>query len=548
MKVLRLLALFALSALSAAAVPVVNAVQNNYSFIQPGLPSYGIGQGSIFVLYGSGLADTSTGLQSVPLGTTLEGVSAAVVVRGVTTHVILYYVTPTQIAGILPSATPVGTGEITVTNNGQTSAPAPIRVERTAFGVLSLNGTGSGAAAVFDAQNNFLGPNNAANPGDVLVFYGTGLGPVTGDETVQQVQTNLTDIHIDFEIGNRPAEILYRGRSIFPGLDQINVRVPQDAPFGCAVAVAVFAAGIVSNYTTIPVAESGSTCVDQRDPSEDDLSQSEIEQWITAGTFRQGGVALGRTTSHTVVDTLGGGVNRGTMRTDNVAATFYRFTGDLGAMFRGNQAPPVLGQCVVNSTQIPNLPPFSFSLLNAGDALSVSGAAGGIQLERREDLAYYTDLGAVTLPDGSYTVTGPGGPDVGPFSISYTLPQLFSWDNPAEFEETDRAEPITVTWSGGRPDQWVFIQGQSVVVNGTQALIGSFTCHALSSWQTFTIPASVLSAVPPTQAIDIGGTPFWQRGSLSLSTTGAVVRGQAGGLDYLYFSYADTTTQQVLWR
>ncbi|MCX6603320.1 MAG: hypothetical protein NTV52_06980 [Acidobacteria bacterium] len=83
-----------LAAALGLAQPVVSAVQNNYSYIPPGVPQYGIAQGSIFVVFGTGLANTSTGLQSIPLRTTVEGVSAAVTVGGVTRAAILYYVTP----------------------------------------------------------------------------------------------------------------------------------------------------------------------------------------------------------------------------------------------------------------------------------------------------------------------------------------------------------------------------------------------------------------------------------------------------------------------
>jgi len=72
------------------AQPVVSAVQNNYSYIPPGVPQYGIAQGSIFVVFGTGLANASTSLQAIPLKTTVEGVSAAVTVGGVTRAAILY--------------------------------------------------------------------------------------------------------------------------------------------------------------------------------------------------------------------------------------------------------------------------------------------------------------------------------------------------------------------------------------------------------------------------------------------------------------------------
>jgi uncharacterized protein (TIGR03437 family) len=121
---------------STYAQPVIGTggIVNNFSYVLPGLPNYGIAQGSIFDIFGTGLATTAAA-QGVPLQKTLAGVSISVTVNGVTTQAIPYFVTPLEISAILPSATPVGTGTITVTVGSQTSAPAPIVVVETAFGI-----------------------------------------------------------------------------------------------------------------------------------------------------------------------------------------------------------------------------------------------------------------------------------------------------------------------------------------------------------------------------------------------------------------------------
>ena len=96
-----LLPLFAAlcAAQTAPAPPTIGAVENNFSYTLPGLPNYGIAQGSIFVIFGTNLANASSGLQSAPLQTTLDGVSVHVTVGGSTTQALLYYVMPNQIAG-----------------------------------------------------------------------------------------------------------------------------------------------------------------------------------------------------------------------------------------------------------------------------------------------------------------------------------------------------------------------------------------------------------------------------------------------------------------
>jgi uncharacterized protein (TIGR03437 family) len=147
---------------------------NNYSYIPAAVPNYGIAQGSIFDIFGTGLASDTTDLQSTPLQTTLNGVTVSVTVNGVTTHPPLYFVSPTQIDAILPSSTPIGAGQITVTN-GQTGLPKPILVVQSAFGIVT---SGYLSAAAFDVNWLPLDFTNAANPGDYITLWGSGLGPV----------------------------------------------------------------------------------------------------------------------------------------------------------------------------------------------------------------------------------------------------------------------------------------------------------------------------------------------------------------------------------
>src|ERR1700685_1522814 len=130
------------------AQPVINAVVNNFSGVVPGLPSYGIAPASLFVIYGAGLCASAplvTQTSVAPgLPQKLNGMTISVTVNGVTTAAPgIYYAIPTQVAAVLPSTTPVGTGTITVSYNGQ-SGSAPLLVTKSAFGILTANLTGSG--------------------------------------------------------------------------------------------------------------------------------------------------------------------------------------------------------------------------------------------------------------------------------------------------------------------------------------------------------------------------------------------------------------------
>ena len=162
-------------------------VGNNYNYVQPGMPNYGIAQGSIFIIAGAPMPlSQSTASQSVPLQTTLAGVTVAVKVGNVTTQAVPYYVSPSQITAILPSKTPVGAATITVTSGGM-SVSGSTTVVPSAFGMATVStpagpaGPWSAALAQDDSEGGqLLSQANAANPGEYLTLWGSGLGPVSG--------------------------------------------------------------------------------------------------------------------------------------------------------------------------------------------------------------------------------------------------------------------------------------------------------------------------------------------------------------------------------
>jgi len=239
--------------------PTIAQMQNNYSYILPGLPNYGIAPGSLFIVQGSGLGNPLPPIlqpSAAPgLPKTLNQTSVSVTVNGVTTVPALYYTSATQIAAVLPSTTPVGTGTITVTYNGQTSDAAPIQVVQSALGLDTVYGNGSGQGVITDANYNLIGFTNPAQPGQPVILWGSGVGPdlSNDDRTYPLKQNNLTDTPMQVYIGGVSANVLYRGRSQYPGVDQIDVVIPLNVLPGCFVSVVAMSGSIVSNTVTVPV-------------------------------------------------------------------------------------------------------------------------------------------------------------------------------------------------------------------------------------------------------------------------------------------------------
>jgi uncharacterized protein (TIGR03437 family) len=115
------------------------------------LPNGSIAQGSYFTVYGNGFggayaaqtSKTAFGIPT-PCRPRFEGTSVSVTV-GQNPPVAAYIEFAAQLTGysqinaILPSSTPIGAGTLTVTYNGQTSAPVPINVVASSFGTFAQN-------------------------------------------------------------------------------------------------------------------------------------------------------------------------------------------------------------------------------------------------------------------------------------------------------------------------------------------------------------------------------------------------------------------------
>jgi uncharacterized protein (TIGR03437 family) len=173
------------------------------------------------------------------------------------------YTTPSQVGAILPSDCPVGDGTVTVTYKGQTSAAVPIHVVRSTFGIFTQNQQGSGPAACHNVNSETDRPLNSfptpARPGQALILWGTGLGPIAAPDGGAPP---VGDLPVDVEVwvGGKQATLLYRGRSgCCAGVDQIAFFVP-DGVEGCFVPVMVKVGGTVSNFASLAIAAPGAHC------------------------------------------------------------------------------------------------------------------------------------------------------------------------------------------------------------------------------------------------------------------------------------------------
>ena len=465
-----------------AGVPAITQILNNSSYIPPGLPNYGIAPSSLFVVLGRGLADPggpilqSSEGSGIPL--TLNGASITVVVNGVTTRPALYYTSPTQVAAVLPAATPVGTGTLTMTYKGVTSAPAPIQVVPSAVGINSYsNNLGVVTDGITGALLTFT---NSGAPGQIIVLWATGLGADPEDsDTTLTLTPHAVNTPLQIYIGGVLATILYQGASVYPGVNQINVTIPQSVPTGCWVPLAAITGTVVSNVVTIPISPAGGACTD----APTGLSGNQITP-SGGQTLRTGLVSLVHTDSP--------GRNNTRTVTDSANAAFVRYTG----LYVPNQALSPGGCILQDITPVP-LP--GITGLDVG-SITLTGPSGQAVTLGSQGIrgVFFANLAAGAIPasGGTFTFRGSGGADVGPFTSTLTLANpLLTWTNQSAAATIDRTQGLLVTWTGGNPGTYVFITGTSTLAG--LGLARGYTCMAPVDAGRFTVPSYILLGLPP---------------------------------------------------
>jgi uncharacterized protein (TIGR03437 family) len=533
-----------------------NGILNAASDAFVGLPNSSIAQGSIFTIYGTNMGPTTNPSQtSFPLQPTLGGVSVKVTSGGTSVSAVPVYVGPNQVNAILPSNTPIGSATLTVTYNGQTSAPASFQVVASSPGLISVNSAGSGPGVITDANTNptLYGLTYSAHPGDVSVMWATGLGPVQGNEFAGPLPGDMPNLGLQVYVGGIKANLNYRGRSgCCVGEDEIVFTVPSGV-LGCHVPVAVLMGNIVSNFVTMSIAPVGTnTCSDPTGPT-----SGQLGQFAANGAVRIGIVGLNRSTQ--TLSTSTGGTQ--TTTTDAGVGAFDKFNFQQLNVASNPFQTFTFGACLVytfrggSATTTDVIQP---TWLDAGSALTVTGPNGTKQLPKKvtntingqTSIGYYASLGSsasgqqLYLSPGSYTLSGPGGPDVGAFSQNLTVPASLTWTNRDSVSTIDRAAGQRVTWTGGDPNSNVVIDGSSLVLgtalDGSDSVGAFFSCTAKQTDLQFTIPAVVLLSLPATQTIG----PVLLSGALTIvnQITFPVT---IPNVDYAFIGFSASDTKSV---
>ena len=195
--------------------------------------TYALAPETIASIYGSNLAAAPLQAGSVPLPTTLGGVTVTLKdAAGFAFPAQLFYVSQNQVNWLVPSGVASGVATITLSNasaysNLIATFTGTAMIAPTAPGLYTANlsGQGPAAAQVTNGQvySNTAQCNSAGNctllPIDIasrpyLILYGTGI-------------RGAPQANVSVKIGNIDAGVTYAGpQGTYAGLDQVNVTLP----------------------------------------------------------------------------------------------------------------------------------------------------------------------------------------------------------------------------------------------------------------------------------------------------------------------------------
>jgi uncharacterized protein (TIGR03437 family) len=203
--------------------------------------------GQIISVFGSNfLATGQVQSTTVPLATQLGASDVSVTACG--KNIPLFVVVPGQINAQVPWECPsTGSVPMTVTANGQTSAPQAVTLAAASPGVFTQGASSTGNGAILHANNSLVTPANPAQAGETVVVYCAGLGPTapsfaTGSAAVG---ANQTVNPVTASIGGQAASVVYSGMTTnFVGLYQVNVVVPPGLSGSQSIVIKV--AGLAS--------------------------------------------------------------------------------------------------------------------------------------------------------------------------------------------------------------------------------------------------------------------------------------------------------------
>ncbi|HEY4364147.1 MAG TPA: hypothetical protein VGN17_24465 [Bryobacteraceae bacterium] len=414
---------------------------------------------------------------------------------------------PSSVLALLPADVPLGPASLHLLVNGAEQAVIPVTIVSANFGLFT-----NGPVAI--AQNTSTGGSMETNaltrparPNQSITLWGSGLG-TAGTPDVRAT------------VGSRPVPVTYAGHSAMPGLDQINLQIPNDPeiPEGCYVAVEVSVnlpgqTGAGTTETSNRASISFARTAAQPCAHPFNLTAGEMQTLDQGGTIPL--LTFGMSSFDAPNPSATGSLSP--TRSDYAGASAYLL--DAAGIAAASVTSPVNGStsggmleassasfgCQSNPSFLYPEPPFHGGL-SAGPALSLTGPVSQA-LSLPATGTFYSYNGSqpvpppVNSPDAvpdsffapsSWTLSSPGGKDILPFSVPLVVTPAIRIANADALTLIDTSQDVVVKWNtqGLTANQVVTVSLLSTVPCTAPAMAGSLTIPAALLLPNVTLPAA----------------------------------------------------------
>ena len=215
--------------------------------------------GSIVSIFGRNLAESNAFAGSVPLPTSLQTTRVLLSTSSGEVELPLFFVSPQQVNALLPYDMAAGVYRLSVEVESVRGNAVEVPIASVAPGIFTMSASGRGEGIALKEDGS---PVSAANPalrGSVVTLFLTGLGAVdpplnAGEPGASEEPLNRTvqTPRLFFDLFE--AEVLYSGLAPgFPGLYQVNVRVPARVSPASNIPVSLTIGGVAGNRVTVAV-------------------------------------------------------------------------------------------------------------------------------------------------------------------------------------------------------------------------------------------------------------------------------------------------------
>lgn len=209
--------------------------------------------------YGTGLATGSPVTTPVPWPITVGGTAVTIVDEsGTSTPAPILYASSTEVNFQIPDTVLLGPATITVTAGDGTMSSQQVNLVPVAPGLFAVNSSGLSASfadcVAADGTQTTILTSQAVNGALVAVPLNLNMC----QQTILELWTTGLDAAdattVQATIGGQDATVLYAGpQNYYPGVDQVNIVIPQSLAGAGNVPVVVTAGGVTSNTVNVTI-------------------------------------------------------------------------------------------------------------------------------------------------------------------------------------------------------------------------------------------------------------------------------------------------------